>query len=106
MRNLLEFILIHLVDFPDAVSVAEEEISPKTFIYTITVHADDMGRVIGKNGAVIDAIRKVAKIRAVKEGIRATINLAEPTTEPTIQPSVEQLSEQPTKKVDEVPIAE
>ena len=90
MRNLLEFLLIHLVDFPDAVSVTEEEISPKTYTYTITVHPDDMGRVIGKNGAVIDAIRKVAKIRAVKEGVRATINLAEPVEAATEAAPVEQ----------------
>ncbi len=47
-----------------------------------------MGRVIGKNGSVIQAIRSIAKVRAVKEGIRATIVLAENEADETT-PAVE-----------------
>ncbi len=37
-----------------------------------------MGKVIGKKGSVINSIRNIAKIRAIKEGIRPYITLAEP----------------------------
>jgi len=76
MRNLLEFILNRLVDHPDEVSVTEEEINSE-MIYTIHVHPDDIARVIGKNGSVINSIRSIAKVRAIKEQIRARIQLAE-----------------------------
>lgn len=77
MKNLLEFILIHLVDNPEEVKIEISEDDRGT-TYLIHVHPDDMGKVIGKKGSVINAIRSIAKIRAIKEGIRPYITLAEP----------------------------
>jgi uncharacterized protein len=76
MKNLLEFILIHLVDHPEEVSI-EEQTDDRGTVYLIHVHADDKGKVIGKKGSIINAIRQVARIRALKEGIHAHITLAE-----------------------------
>lgn len=77
MKNLLEFLLIHLVQHPEDVRIEETEGDRET-VYTIYVHAEDMGRIIGKNGSIIQAIRNIAKVRAIKEGIRAQIVLADP----------------------------
>lgn len=79
MKNLLEFLLIHIVNFPEDVKIDESEDERGT-TFTLHVNQEDMGRVIGKNGAVIESIRKIAKIRAVKEGIRVNIVLADPQT--------------------------
>jgi uncharacterized protein len=76
MKNLLEFLLIHLVDHPEDVKVETSE-DDRGSVFTLHVHPDDMGRVIGKGGVLIQSIRTIAKIRAVKEGIRAHIVLAE-----------------------------
>ena len=76
MKNLLEFILNHLVDHPEDVRIDETE-EEGLFVYTIHVHPEDMGKVIGKNGRIIQSIRNLAKVRAVKEHIRAHINIAE-----------------------------
>lgn len=76
MQNLLEFLLIHLVDHPESVSI-EEVAEAHTTRYILHVHPEDMGRVIGKKGSVIDAIRKIAKIRAIKENMHVTIDIAE-----------------------------
>lgn len=74
MKNLLEYILIHLVEFPEEVVIDEETIDG-TYTYIIKVNDKDIGRVIGKNGSVIKSIRNIAKIRAIKEGIRARIEV-------------------------------
>lgn len=76
MKNLLEFLLIHLVDHPDDVSVEERE-DDRGITFILHTHEDDKARVIGKGGSVIHAIRSIARIRAVKEGIRAYITIAE-----------------------------
>ena len=45
MKNLLEFILIHLVEHPEDVTITERATGDTTQ-YVIHVHPDDMGRVI------------------------------------------------------------
>ena len=76
MKNLLEFLLIHLVDNPDAVSV---DLMPEgeTEVYTLHVAPEDMGKVIGKHGNVINAIRTLARVRAVKEGKHILVRIAD-----------------------------
>lgn len=74
MKNLLEYLLIHLVDHPEDVVVEETE-TERGFEYLLKVNPEDMGRVIGKKGSVIESIRAIAKVRAVKEGIRVFIRL-------------------------------
>lgn len=75
MKNLIEFILIHIVTHPEDVQVEEVSDSGDTY-YSITVHPEDVGRVIGKNGSVIHALRTICKIRAVKEGSRVRLTIA------------------------------
>jgi predicted RNA-binding protein YlqC (UPF0109 family) len=74
MKNLLEFILIHIVSHPEDVQVNEEQDEEGAF-YTITVNPEDIGRVIGKNGSVIHSIRTICKVRAVKEGTRVRVSI-------------------------------
>lgn len=76
MKNLLEYLLNHIVAHPEDVRVEESE-NERGFLYTIHVHPEDMGKIIGRNGNVIQAIRTLAKTRAVKEHIRAQVVIAE-----------------------------
>lgn len=76
MKNLIEFILIHIVTHPEDVAVTEQELEGE-HQYSITVNPEDVGRVIGKNGSVIQSIRTIAKVRAVKEGGRVYITIAQ-----------------------------
>ncbi|MDQ3008478.1 MAG: KH domain-containing protein [bacterium] len=76
MKNLLEFLLIHLCNHPEDVSITEST-DERFTVYTIHVNEEDIGRVIGKNGSIIQSIRNIAKVRAIKEGIHAQVVLAE-----------------------------
>ena len=80
MKNLLEFIIIHLVEHPEDVKI-EETTDEQGAVYTIQVNAEDVGRIIGKGGSVIHAIRNIGRIRAIKEGIRAKIVVADTQAE-------------------------
>jgi hypothetical protein len=76
MKTLIEFILNRLVNFPEEV-VVDEEINDTSETYTISVNPEDIGRVIGKQGSVINAIRTIAKIKAMKDGVHVTVNVAD-----------------------------
>ena len=78
MKNLLTFLLLRLVDHPEDVDVTEHK-NEDVDEYILKVHQEDMGRVIGKHGVVIQAIRQIAKVRAMKENRRVVISLAEDT---------------------------
>lgn len=67
MQELIKTIVVGLVDDKDAVSVSVDE--PKedgTIVYHIHVAADEMGRVIGKQGRIAKAIRTVVRAAATK----------------------------------------
>ena len=77
MKNLLEYIIIHLVQHPEDVTIEERAEEDGSVEFLVTVNAEDRGRVIGRHGNVIQAIRSIAKVRAVKEQIRVRITLVE-----------------------------
>lgn len=58
MKTLIETIVSALVDHPDAVVVTVKEEADR-IIYVLSVHKEDMGKVIGKQGRVAKAIRTV-----------------------------------------------
>lgn len=76
MKDALIFIVSSIVEDTKAVSVNEEE-ADGVVNYTVTVAKDDMGKIIGKNGKVIKAIRNVMKIPAIKNNKKIYISLAE-----------------------------
>lgn len=56
MEQLIETIVEPLVDYPDDIQVEKREESNK-IVYHLTVHEDDVGKVIGKNGRIAKAVR-------------------------------------------------
>lgn len=76
MKKTLTYILEAIVDKPEAIEIQEQEESG-IINYNITVDAADMGKVIGKGGKVIRAIRNVMKIPAIKENKRIHVSLNE-----------------------------
>lgn len=67
MQELIKTIVIGLVDDKDAVSVTVDEPNEDGIVvYHIHVAADEMGRVIGKQGRIAKAIRTVVRAAATK----------------------------------------
>lgn len=58
MKALIETIVRPLVDHPDEVVVNEQE-EERKIAYHLSVHKDDVGKVIGKHGRIAKAIRTV-----------------------------------------------
>lgn len=76
MKKTLEYILSAIAEKGEKVNVEEQE-QNGIINFTIKVDRDDMGKVIGKNGRVIRALRSVMKIPAIKQNKKIYINLAE-----------------------------
>ena len=66
MKNLIEILVKALVDKPDAVTVDEID-DGDSVTFTVTVDPDDLGKVIGKQGRVANALRTVANAAAIKD---------------------------------------
>ena len=74
MKELVEYIAKSLVDEPDQVEVREIEGS-NSVILELSVAPDDMGRVIGKNGRVANAMRTLLRVIAAKQGRRVNLEI-------------------------------
>ncbi|MCP5094630.1 MAG: KH domain-containing protein [Chloroflexi bacterium] len=76
MKELVEYVVKSLVDNPDEVSVYEIQGHSGT-VLELSVAGSDMGRVIGKSGRVINAIRSLLQVAAAKQGDRVSLELLE-----------------------------
>ncbi|MBE4908753.1 KH domain-containing protein [Bacillus luteolus] len=72
MKELIETVVKALVDHPEEVSVTETS-DERTMTYVLSVHKEDMGKVIGKQGRVIKSIRTV--VYAAGTGLDKRIHL-------------------------------
>lgn len=77
MKQLIEYIVSNIVNHPENVVVTETEVEPSVTKYLIEVNPEDVGRVIGKQGKVIKAIRQIVRIAAIQKGVRAIVDLKE-----------------------------
>lgn len=75
MKEFIEFIAKHLVDNPDSVTVEQTAPDEKTVELTLKVGADDVGKVIGKQGKTAQAMRTLLTAIAAKDGKRAILKI-------------------------------
>ncbi len=74
MKELVEVIAKALVDAPEAVKVEERE-KDGSWIYTLSVAQQDMGKVIGKQGRVAKAIRSLVKAASFRDDRKVDIEI-------------------------------
>jgi len=75
MKALLELLITALVDHPEQVEIVESQEEGGTFNYEVHVAPEDIGKVIGKQGKIANAIRTVVKAAASKAEARAFIEI-------------------------------
>ncbi len=76
MRQFLEFIIRHLVEFPDEVMLSEIP-QDRLTIFRLQMRQTDVGRIIGRNGQTIRAIRALLASAAARHGQRVTLDIIE-----------------------------
>lgn len=76
LENLLLFLARSLVDEPEKVEVSSRETDSRVEL-TLRVASGDMGKVIGRQGRIVKAIRTVMKAASVKANKRVNVEVAD-----------------------------
>jgi predicted RNA-binding protein YlqC (UPF0109 family) len=74
VNQLVEFLARRLVDEPDAVRVEEEE-TDEGLVLHLHVAADDVGKVIGRQGRIVRALRTIVRAASIHEGRRVLLEI-------------------------------
>lgn len=75
MQELLEYMLEKTIGNPDITVTSEE--ADGNVVLTIHAPQEEIGRIIGKGGKVINAMKQIIKIQAIKENKRVEVNVEE-----------------------------
>ncbi len=76
MKDLIEYIAKALVDHPDSVDVKQIE-GDKTVVYELRVGTGDLGKIIGREGKTVNAVRTIVTAASMKKGKRAILEIVE-----------------------------
>jgi len=76
MKDVLDYIAKAIVDAPDEVDVTERK-GDRGIILELRVSSDDMGKVIGKGGRTVRAIRNVVKAAAIREDVHVSVDVVD-----------------------------
>ncbi len=74
MKELIEYIAKTIADKPEEVTVSEIEEEDRVVI-RLEVATDDKGKIIGRQGRVVQAMRTLLRVAAVKRGVRVTLEI-------------------------------
>ena len=76
MQEFLDFVLRQLIDYPEEMIITKSE-GPKKTIFKLQLRKSDIGKVIGKHGQTIGAIRNLLSAAAARHGQRAVLDIVE-----------------------------
>ncbi len=79
MQEFLEYVVRGLVQHPDAVSVTPVERAGMT-VYELRMDQTDVGKIIGRQGVTINAIRSLLLAGSAKKGLRCSVEIIEDRT--------------------------
>jgi predicted RNA-binding protein YlqC (UPF0109 family) len=84
MKEFVAYIIKNLVDHPDKVKITEIG-GTQTLIIELSVEKADIGKIIGKKGKTINAIRTLLMSVASRNGIRVNLEILEEGSKPEAQ---------------------
>lgn len=76
MQQFLEFVIRRLIEFPEEMVLTRED-APRKTVFRLRLRQSDIGRVIGKQGHTIGAIRNLLLASAARHGERANLQIIE-----------------------------
>ena len=76
MKELIEYVVKTLVDHPEDIRISEIE-GERTIVFELRCHPDDVGKVIGKSGKTVGAIRTLLSTVAARQNRRAMLEVVE-----------------------------
>lgn len=76
-QEFLEYLVKSIVDHPDDV-VVDRKVDEMGVLLSLKVHAQDMGQVVGRQGATAKAIRSLLRIVGIKNNARVNLKIEEP----------------------------
>jgi hypothetical protein len=81
MKAFIEYVVKALVDHPEEVDIKEVD-GERVVVFEVRLNPADIGKVIGKSGRTITAIRILLTGAAAKHGKRAMLEIVEPEGKP------------------------
>lgn len=103
MQDILQFILKNITTVPDEVKIDVQD-EAGTSNYIVSVNPADVGRIIGKEGKVIKAIRTIMRTIAIQRGVHIRISVVSENDQQS--PSVDDSNPQATLTDSETPSTE
>ena len=76
MQAFLEYVVQGLVQKPEEITVAPVEKNGMT-VYELRMNPSDVGRIIGREGVTINAIRSLLAVGSAKKGLRCSLEIIE-----------------------------
>ena len=76
MDEFLRFVVQQLVEYPDEAILTHREESGK-IVFQLTLRKSDVGRLIGKGGSTINALRELLNAAAQKQGKKVSLEVLE-----------------------------
>ena len=76
MKDFAEYVVKTLVNHPDSIAISEI-LGRQSIVLEVRCHSDDMGRVIGKNGKTIGAVRTLLNSIGARQGLKVMLEVVE-----------------------------
>ncbi|HEY7106585.1 MAG TPA: KH domain-containing protein [Acidimicrobiia bacterium] len=76
-RAVAEHVTRNLAEDPDAIEIEVDERRGGDVALLVHANPDDMGRLIGRRGRVIQALRQLVRAAGSADGVRANVDIAE-----------------------------
>jgi predicted RNA-binding protein YlqC (UPF0109 family) len=76
MEEFLQYVIGQLVEYPDEVIISKTEANG-TLVFNVVMRQSDLGRIIGRGGHTIHALRTLLQAAAQKRGERVKLEIVE-----------------------------